>query len=156
MPRWTRSVRAFALGTLLLLSGELLTGCGGGSGATIEKVVPVSGTLTYKGMPLASHQVLLQPEDGRRPALGVSDASGKFTLGTNDVGDGAPPGRSRVAVVFSPQLADTSLTSGPIDDPKLLPKPDVKIPVKYTSAATSGLTEDIPESGVTDLRIDLK
>lgn len=55
---------------------------------TLEKVVPVSGTVTYQGKPVESFQVSFIPTDGRRAAVGITDASGKFTLGTNDVADG--------------------------------------------------------------------
>lgn len=155
MERWSRETRALVAGLLLAAPAAGLTGCGGGSGAKIEKVVPVSGTLTFKGQPLEHHQVTLQPEDGRRAAIGVSDATGKFTLGTNDVADGAPPGRSRVAVVFAPPTVDTSLTAGGADNASL-PKPKVKIPAKYNNAQTSKLTRDIAEAGESDLKIDLE
>lgn len=156
MERWSCEARAFVAGVLLAVPAVGLTGCGGGSGAKIERVVPVSGTLTFKGQPLEHHQVTLQPEDGRRAAVGVSDAAGKFTLGTNDVADGAPPGRSRVAVVFAPPTVDTSLTASAMDKPVPLPKPKVKIPTKYNSAQTSNLTREIPEEGQPDLKIDLE
>lgn len=156
MERWSREARSWIAGLLLAAPAAGLTGCGGGSGAKIETVVPVSGTLTFKGQPLEHHQVTLEPEDGRRAAVGLSDAAGKFTLGTNDVADGAPPGRSRVAVVFAPPMVDTSLTASATDKPAPLPKPKVKIPVKYNNARTSELARDIPDGGETDLKIDLQ
>ncbi len=139
-----------------VLLAALLAGCGdGGQRSKIEKVVPVSGKLTYKGAPLPQHQVTFQPTDGRRPAIGVTDAEGKFTLGTNKVGDGAPPGASRVSVVFTPPEID-SLNASPIENPAQLPKPKVKIPPKYGNVQTSGLTQDVPDAGLTDVAIDLK
>jgi hypothetical protein len=88
-------------------------------------------------------------------ASGVTDAEGKFTLGTNAAGDGAPPGMCKVAVVFEPPTNDTA-DGLPIDNPNLLPKPKVAIPAKYSSAATSGLTQEVPADGLTDLKIDLQ
>jgi len=138
----------------------LLAGCGRGPGpvAVIEKVVPVSGTLTYQGKPLEGFQVALIPTDGRRPAIGVTDAAGKFTLGTNRAGDGAPPGSHKVAVVWvgPPSTEDNSVQGPVIDNPALLPKPPVKIPAKYASAESSGLTQEVPKGGLKDLKIDLK
>jgi hypothetical protein len=136
----------------------LLAGCGSDSGPTavIEKVAPVSGTLKYQGKPLEFFQVTFLPTDGRRPATGVTDAEGKFTLGTNTQNDGAPPGQSRVTVVFvGPPPPDTA-TEVPIEDPALLPKPKIKIPAKYANPDTSGLTQNVPEEGITDLNLDLQ
>jgi hypothetical protein len=142
---------------MLMVIG-LSAGCSKGPGrvSKIEKVAPVSGTLIYKGAPLEHYQVTFHPTDGRRPALGVTDATGKFTLGTNKVGDGAPPGASQVSVTFAPPEVDNSLTSGGIENPALLPKPKVKIPAKYGNVATSGLTQNVPDSGLSDVKIELQ
>src|SRR4051812_35475218 len=106
----------------------LLAGCGGyGQRANIEKVVPAVGTLTYQGKPLESYQVTLLPTDGRRPATGITDASGKFKLGTNDVGDGAPPGKNKVAIVWSPPRPAGEMGQETINDnPATIPKPKIK------------------------------
>jgi hypothetical protein len=136
-----------------------LAGCQGNPGPepVIEKVAPVSGTLTYRGQPLEHYQVTFLPADARRAAVGVTDATGKFTLGTNKENDGAPPGPNKVAVAFvGPPMPDTSVTDMPVDNPALLPKPKIKIPEKYNNPETSGLTQEVPEDGVTDLKIDLQ
>ena len=140
----------------LMLVG--LSGCGKAPGpkAVVEKVVPVAGTLTYKGQPLEYFQVTFLPVDGRRPAIGVTDAAGKFKLGTNKAGDGAPPGASKVAIVFvGPPSNDPPGQEKQIEDPALLPQPKIKIPDKYNNPETSGLTQDIPKSGLPNLKIDL-
>jgi hypothetical protein len=136
----------------------LLAGCGSDPGpqAEPENVVPVSGTLTYKGQPLEYFQITFLPADGRRPAMGVTDAAGKFTLGTNALNDGAPPGQNKVSVVFVGPPPPDSATETPSDDPALLPKPKIKIPNKYAQAETSELTQEVPEQGITDLKIDLR
>lgn len=132
-------------------------GCGDpGPRAHIEKVVPVSGTLTYQGQPLESYQVTFLPTDGRRAATGVTDAAGKFTMGTNTAGDGAPPGPHKVAIVWVAPNVDTPGNEQIIDDPSLLPKPKVKIPDQYANPDTSGITQDVPDGGLSDLKIDLK
>lgn len=140
---------------LCLVTG--LTGCGSETAKpTIEKVVPVSGTLTYRGQPLEHHQVSFIPMDGRRAAVGTTDATGKFTLGTNDLSDGAPPGKHKVSVTFAPPSTDDSASGSPIDDPNLLPKPKITIPEKYGNPNTSGIEQEVPSSGLPDLKLDLK
>jgi hypothetical protein len=125
--------------------------------ANIERVVPASGTLTYQGKPLESYQVTLLPIDGRRPATGITNAAGKFTLGTNDVGDGAPPGTHKVAIVWSPprpvgEMGQETIT----DNPDKLPKPKIKIPDKYSDPEKSGITLEVPKRGVTDIKFELQ
>jgi hypothetical protein len=43
-----------------------------------------------------------------------------------------------------------------IDDPSKLPKPKIRIPAKYNDPTTSELTQEVPWSGISDLKIDLK
>src|SRR5947207_5917383 len=109
--------RAPSSAALLALS---VAGCGNSS--DIEQTVPVSGIVTYQGRPLEGYQVTFIPEDGHRPAVGVTDAAGKFTLGTNNVGDGAPPGKSKVAFVWiAPRIGEPGQETIN-DNPDKLPK----------------------------------
>ena len=150
------TVRSAVCGVLSL---SLVVGCGSRSGPEpeIERVVPVSGSLTYQGKPLSYHQVTFLPVDGRRAAVGVTDMEGRFTMGTNDTGDGAPPGRHKVAIAFvGPPTNETPGQEQIIDNPALLPKPDIEIPGKYSNPETSGLTQEVPEDGLPDLVIDLQ
>jgi hypothetical protein len=125
--------------------------------ADIEKVVPVSGTLTFQGKPLEQYRVTFLPTDGRRAAVGITDVAGKFVLGTNDVGDGAPAGKHKVAIVWAPPAsAGTPGQEAIVDDLSKLPKPKIKIPDKYGNPETSGLEQEIPAGGVSDLKIDLQ
>jgi hypothetical protein len=41
------------------------------------------------------------------------------------------------------------------DSPKKMPKPPLDIPAKYASPETSKITLEIPESGSSDLKLDL-
>jgi hypothetical protein len=145
---------------ILILALVLVTalGCGGdpGPNAVVEEVVPASGTLTYQGKPLPFFQISLTPTDGRRAAVGVTDEAGKFSLGTNAAGDGAPPGTHKLAVVWVGPPQEDDAGQAVIDDPSLLPKPSVKLPAKYASPDESGLTQTIPDGGTTSLQIDLK
>jgi hypothetical protein len=135
-----------------LLAG--LAGCGAPTPTgEIVDTVPASGILTYQGDPLPYHKVTVMPEGGR-PAMGVSDEIGLFTLGTNDAGDGAEVGTHPVAVAY---------VGPPSDDPEEgvmkftpPPPPEVKIDRKYTNPATSGLTVEIPAGGTSALALDLE
>lgn len=145
-------MRAFSL--LLLCSGALI-GCGGSyePKAEIFQTVSAEGVLTLKGKPLPGFVVSVHPADGKRTASGTTDADGRFKLGTNSAGDGAVPGSHRISVVWQPPEDDGM--GGVIDDPRKLPKPPVQIPAKYASPDTSGITLEIPESGSSELKLDL-
>ena len=132
----------------------VLSGCSNsGPVADIVDTVAVSGTLTYLGKPLPGYQVSFQPVSGVRSATAISDAEGKFVLGTNNIGDGAAPGMHKVTVVW---VAPSDDGMGEIiDDPSKLPKAPIEIPAKYHAIETSGLQMDIPAGGNNDLRLEL-
>jgi hypothetical protein len=129
-----------------------LAGCSVSPTGEVIDTVPASGQLTYKGKPLEYHQVILMA-DGKRPALGISDAEGKFTLGTNTANDGAAPGTYQVAVSYvgppnkNPEAGMTDFSAPP--------PPKVKIPAKYADSTKSGISVEIKSSGTTDLKVDL-
>lgn len=134
---------------------SLIAGCGGSSGPVAETVpvVTAAGTLTFQGKPLEHYQVMLFPQDGR-PAAGMVDAAGKFVLGTNEPGDGAPAGSHRLAVTWvGPPSTDPGQGIMEFTPP---PPPKIKIPDKYTNPETSGITVEVPESGSDAIVIELK
>lgn len=146
-----QSRKRFAV--LLLLTS--LAGCGTPQPRIeIEKVVPVSGTLTYQGQPLEQYEVTFYPTDGRRAAVGLTDAAGQFKLGTNKIGDGAPPGMNKIGVNYLSVSADD--LAGSSDGRTYLRQPKFKIPAKYGNPETSGLTQDVPSGGLPDLKLDLQ
>ena len=89
--------RALLVGSLALFSVAL--GCNSQPTGDIVPTSPAAGTATYQGKPLEFYQIRFVPEDGR-PAAGVTDEKGNFTLGTNDLADGAPTGKHRVAISY--------------------------------------------------------
>lgn len=140
-----------------LLSVALFAcGCGGkyGQVAEIVDVVPAAGTVTFEGKPLPDYSVTFNHSDGKRTAIGKTNAEGKFTLGTNKADDGAPPGKHTVTVAFAAPEPDINDT--PIDDPKKLPKASIVIPSKYADPAKSNVSVTIPDSGDTNIKIELK
>jgi hypothetical protein len=120
----------------------------------IYETVAASGILTYKGLPLANYQVTFFQE-GKRPAQGMTDASGKFTLGTNATGDGAPPGKYKVTVAFAAQSPLDIAAATAEQIMKSTPRPKVKIPAKYVRREKSELVIEVPEQGSSDLKVEL-
>jgi len=123
IPSLPRSV-SFAL----LVIAVAVSGCGSKHPATAK----VSGTVFYKGSPVAGAGITFLPGVGR-PATGMTDAQGRFELMTNEPGDGALPGEHKVAV--------TKMTPGPSKEP-YAPMLNL-LPSKYASPATSPLTETV-------------
>lgn len=70
----------------------LVMGCSSGSGR-----VPASGQVLIDGKPLTTGTVMVAPTDDR-PAFGKLDSEGRFTLTTEDEGDGCIVGTHRVTV----------------------------------------------------------
>jgi hypothetical protein len=78
------------LAALLALAG----GCGRGG----PELVPVRGTVTLDGKPVEGASVTFIPQFPGQPALGSTDARGKFTLKTHPHGNGAMPGTHKATV----------------------------------------------------------
>ena len=87
-PRW--SARALPAAAILLLLG-------GGCGPAGPKVVPISGTATRGGQPVAGIELTFHPETGR-PSWANTDGEGRFTLSYSRDRNGAVLGRHRVTV----------------------------------------------------------
>jgi hypothetical protein len=136
-------------------------GCEGkGPGGDVLSTVPASGTVTFEGTPLESYSVTFQPAvtsgEAHRPATGQTDAAGKFTLGTNAPGDGAPPGKYKVGVAFNPTTTLDSASASPAEIAASMPKEKVKLPLKFRDPQKSGVELEIPAGGSSELKIELK
>jgi hypothetical protein len=131
---------------LCWLGLPLLLGCGGSGLET----VPVTGTVTYNGQPLADAAVAFQPADGRA-ATGITDASGKFTLTTLEDGDGAIVGEHTVTV--SPGAGQTAAMPG-VDAPVGATQKSA-IPDRYSNPGMSGLKASVTADGPNDFTFDL-
>jgi hypothetical protein len=129
-----------------------ITGCGSDDG--LGKRYSVSGTVKYKGDPLAKGQINFLPQDGKgRGASGPID-NGNYTLSTNGDRDGALPGKYSVTILAK----ELDLTKAEARSKKLgtaipLPSDVAKanrtaknlVPVKYSSPDTSKLTAEVKE-----------
>lgn len=82
-----------------------LTGCGDGLG-----LVPVTGTVTFDGAPLAGATVVFRPGHGRLSA-GTTDAEGRYALRYTDDKAGALPGEHTVQIITVTDDSDDNAAS---------------------------------------------
>jgi hypothetical protein len=126
--------------TLVVLFGVLVPGCGGGGG---PKTYPVEGKVVFSdGTPakeLAGRIITFQPAEGDALPQGEIKEDATFRLRTNQPGDGAPPGKYRVAIG-----PNTSVL--PRDNPPLV------IAKRYHDPKTSGLEATV-ESRATQVTL---
>lgn len=140
----------------LVLGIFCLVGCSSGSGLEPEDTVAVSGTATFGGEPLPGYQITFTPKDGRRSAGGLTDANGKFTLGTNAAGDGCPPGICTVTVIWGGPPQEEPGSEVLIEDPRKLPKQPVDLPTKFADPAKSGIEVTVPDDGLENYALEIK
>ncbi|MFM7207050.1 MAG: carboxypeptidase-like regulatory domain-containing protein [Planctomycetaceae bacterium] len=88
----------------------LLAGCFGPPVAKYD-MLPVEGTVTLEGRPLANAEVMFDSVDMPR-GFGVTDENGRFSIVTRQFGAGLPAGQYRVLVGGSEK---TSLGGGPVE-----------------------------------------
>lgn len=152
----TALMRPRVMGLLALVSAVLLlAGCGSGKPAT----VPVSGVVKVDGKPMEGATVTFMPKAGGRPATGVSDASGKYTLTTFQGGDGALAGEHAVIVTKIKQTGAVGDKSGSPPDGAMLSGPsagkvEYEIPQKYATPENSGLKAEV-KAGMPPVDFDL-
>jgi hypothetical protein len=90
-------MRFFMIGPVIILLVATAAGCGPARPA----LLPAEGVVTLDGKPLAEASVIFQPTAGGRPATGVTDAEGRFKVGTFSQRDGALPGTHVVTIARS-------------------------------------------------------
>lgn len=120
--------------------------------APSEATVPAAGVITYLGKPLDFYRVSFIPE-GKRSAAAITDAEGRFTLGTNAEGDGAVVGHHIVTVEYVGPPSNEEPGKETFAPP---PAAATTVPAKFTSTETSGVSIEIPEPGNTNLEINLE
>lgn len=143
-----RPPRTLVLAGLVAWWALSALGCGKGSD---EVLVPVSGTVRYKGSPLSTGVVVYVPdaEKGNTTQYeprGTIDAQGRYQLNAAADKPGAPKGWYKVAV-----HADK-----PADPKNPYAVPTSLIPGSYKDAETSGLTVEVvapPATGSYNLEL---
>jgi hypothetical protein len=143
---------------MLALLAPSLMGCGGSGRPSLIKV---TGTVTLDGVPLEGAIIAFQPiTDAKakfqRPSAGVTDASGKFELGTYAIDDGAPIGKYKVGI-----LKREMIGSLPEDyNSEMESETDMAYkwitPRSLASPETSNLQAEITSSGLSPAQFDLK
>jgi len=137
-------------------------GCGAGVEGRPD-LVPVTGTVMYGGNPLAGATVSFWTEKAPRPATGITNAEGKFSLSMFDPNDGAMAGENVITVSKAAAVAATSAEDmdAMLNDPTKMTmlmqdqndpnkksedaKPEV--PVQYGERTTTPLKETVKADG---------
>jgi hypothetical protein len=102
-------------------------------------LAPFTGSVSYKGKPLAFGGVTMQPHRGGAIARGVIQSDGTFTM-TTDGEPGAPIGANSVRVTcFTSQKPGAAATSRGGE----LSLGDSLIPERYSRFSSSGLTVEV-------------
>jgi hypothetical protein len=137
----------------------LVTGCGGDGLGT----VPVTGTVTLDGQPVEGATVTFTPASETagtdRSAVGLTDASGKYSLNATGGGEGAVPGTYSVTITkvegheaeapaasqeeAMKKMQEQAAQGG---SAALMPKPTVMkhlLPEKYSAPGTSGFKAEV-------------
>lgn len=135
---------------LLVFALVLFVGCAE-SKPDRPKTYPVSGTVTYKGEPVAGANLNFRLADGKSFAMARTDASGKYELMTFEAGDGALPGEYKVGIT----QYETTATTGPGMDDAAYGSPEEEagdavppknlLPQKYANPEASELTASVTE-----------
>jgi len=159
---WLRigSMQIVILGALVILSA--LVGC---SQAPETNLRPVRGVVTYREQSVAGAEVALIPSDsssGTRPARGVSDRDGRFTVKTYftpEVDDpGARAGDYTVTItkVEVPNgMTIEQWSEANFRKPGSVPPLRHLVPEKYGSVLTSDLMVTVADAAVNDFELEL-
>jgi hypothetical protein len=149
----------------------LVVGCDKG---LTESVAPAGGTVTLKGEALANARVVFYPVAGSsRFSHGNTDATGKFTLSTYGVNDGALIGKHKVTVSkiegadSAPKIDPEALRKGGVSampgyadqmgvGGKKAEQPKQMIPEKYSDKEQSTFEVEVTATGPNDFKIALE
>lgn len=123
---------------LFLICCVTISGCGPQDAPRGD----ITGSVQYKGQPVATGCVSLYSPTGGTGSSGDIQADGTFAI------KGIPTGSYQVSIAPQPPVPPA-----PGETPK--PQPKFVLPVKYADGASSGLTSDVKE-GPNELKLDLK
>jgi len=127
------SIRRLAKPAMPLLGLIVCFGCSGSRDENLPPTISVTGVVTYQGKPVPDASIMFYPTQGRKPATGKADASGKFELSTFGKNDGVLAGEHKVTVnAYETTSEGVSMKSA--------------IPVKYTTPSNTPLVVNVSES----------
>jgi hypothetical protein len=125
--------------TAIALSGLALAMALTGCGPSGPKLYPVSGTVTYNGMPLPEGHIIFMPTSAGEVEDADKIKDGRFAFL-------ARPGSKKVKIL-------ATRGEGPVD-PQMGMQPQVQyIPPKYSSAELTELTAVVAESAAKDKNV---
>ena len=137
-------------------------GCNQGG---LPGLVAGKGQVFYDGTPLSGATVTFLPSqglaDGRRSAVSVTDAEGRFHLRTLNPGDGILPGDYIITVVKTkepPPISDEEkekILMGQARPPVPNMKAEHLIAEKYASEKTTDLKHNIGSKGDKNIKLEL-
>jgi hypothetical protein len=136
-------------------------GCAETGGGDHPDTAPVTGTVTYNGSPVEGATLTFSPASGGYAALGLTDASGNFTLKTPWGSEGAVPGSYKVAIsktaVEGAAAGEAEEVEMVIEEPEKATPAKIAegLPEKYKSAATSELTAEVKAEGPNTFAFEL-
>ena len=125
-----------------------VVGCGGGT-----PKYPVHGKVTLPdGSPFVGATVEFVAKEGIHGASGSVESDGTYTLSSEGIDDGAPPGVYRVRLI-APDEDETGNAED--DDPGFRRRKRPQFPRKYQSIETSGLEFTVSDAGDNNFDIAL-
>ncbi len=138
--------RCFALCASGLL---VFSGCGDGR----PSLVPITGTVTLNGAPVEGAQLGFEPqgiEGYSRPSMAITDAQGKFTVGTYDKADGIPAGSYKVSVFKRDVVGKLPESYNSEDTAANIAPVTYKwtVPQKYSTTLDSGIVVEVSSGGM--------
>lgn len=140
----------------MVMLGMLCSATAGCSGKNSIDTVPVSGTVTRNGDPIANATVVFNPVSSGPLATGVTDESGRFTLKTNKL-DGAQPGEYKITVSPNTPAIDANPpmpgTKEYAEAQKNKSKPP--FPEKYRRVDSTTLKETVEKGGNNEFELKL-
>jgi hypothetical protein len=139
-----------AAGWTVALGVVVSAGCGAPPGTA--PTVPVSGTATYKGQPLAGVVVTFNPQSGR-PGFGTTDPQGKFAVSTFRTKDGAVPGDHKVTITEPPSNEPRPMPGSPEAKAAKAAKVASRFPAKYSSLKDTPLKTTVKEGNKYDFEL---
>ena len=124
----------------------LTIGCSGGTG--LPRTVPVTGKVTYKGVPVGGATVSFIGEGDLRPAVAITESDGSYSLHTLDA-DGAMPGKYAVVVEkteLPPELTkEVSMEDAAKMAGRPPPAPKRLLPIKYGDATKTPFRYEVKD-----------
>lgn len=129
---------------LLALVCVFIAGCSKSKGPPKIVQLPVTGTVTLDGQPLADADIIFLPPEGMGAFSGRTKADGTYQL--EGVAGGKVVCKGKCSVCISRMLKADGTAPGP-DEPPANAGAVESLPDKYTSASDTTLSADVPDGG---------